>query len=396
MDHLLRKYSNDEIEAVKRHLRKRVDAPARTAGLGVVFDLTYWCNLSCKGCGVFAKHVSNKTLDPDLLETKYDGIVTILNKVKDYLVENHTETFFINFGGGEPFLRSDIFDILLKSNELFGRDHIGIDSNGTLLNNQIFINEVSSLISYLGISIDGLEGYHNWWRGVDGAFQKSIRTIKKVISTEEGREILEVSSVATKSNINMLPELIRFLHNLGVEKYSIHRSMPVGRLSHHSDLVPSSEEYFDMLVNVVRVAEELDMKVHFHHTIESIYATLLLGATTYAGRKIGEPDKRSSIGIDPSGCVYFDPWCMVTPWNQLSGGSLLDDTTLQNIFDTEILMIATEYSSPDARCSACQEPCSGGSRIAAASSALAEERNPSLTRVLGSLTATDTACPKFS
>jgi len=170
--------------------------------------------------------------------------------------------------------------------------------------------------------------------------------------------------------------------------------MAVGRLAQNPRMIPSNTDYLDLLVQLVMANKQVEIDMHIHHSIESIYATLFLGADTYAGRRIGEPDKRSSIGIDPRGKVFFDPWCMVSPWNQLCGGSLLTDgTTLSSIFEQDILSIASEYSSPDIRCNGCAEKCSGGSRIAAAASALQnQESSPTVTSILTGMTSQDPAC----
>lgn len=394
-----------QLDALIRHVERRVNARSEKSGLGVVFDVTYWCDMRCVGCGVNARAYSHPGyIDPNRLESSTEEIVAILDKIQDYVKARQGLRFFLNFGGGEPFLRGDFVEILEEAFRRFGRVGVGLDTNGTVVT-QEQLARVGPLVSYVGISLDGIEEYHNWWRGgnkargIGNPFQETVATIKTALELPDMRSGLEVSSVATRRNIESIPALMRHLHGIGITNYSVHRAMPVGRFANHMDLVPTPAEYLQLLVSIIETNQELGMEVHFHHTIESIYATLLLDENTYIGKKLGAPDKRSSIGIDPRGVVYFDPWCLVPPWNQLASGSLLDEgTTLDSIFEQGTLAIAQEYCSSEIRCQGCAKRCAGGSRIAAAASYI--RLDPSLqlsdvtvSHILAGMAERDPACP---
>ena len=400
---MLEPYSQTQINRLKIHLQRRMLAPAKEAGLGVVYDLTYWCNLSCKGCGVYAKHYNRAgKLKPSEAECTTSDVVSILTKLKRHLCNNNISQYFINFGGGEPFMRTDIFEILHAACEMFGRDHIGVDSNGSFLFKDDLIR-IAELVSYLGISLDGPKDYHDWWRqgesrADESSFDLAVRAIKEALAIPALANNLEVSSVATKNNLSELPTLVEYIADLGVKHYSVHRSMAVGRLAQCVEIIPSAQEYLRLLITILERSEALNIEVHFHHSIESIYATLLLGIDTFSSAKTGEPDRRSSIGIDPNGEVFFDPWCMVKPWNLLSGGSIRDFTEFEEIVASGILSLAREYSRQDVRCEGCRMPCSGGSRIAAATMKLHGTAGKdisliTLTQIMEAMAARDPACP---
>lgn len=397
--------NSHQLDLVTRHLKKRVNAQSEKSGLGIVYDVTYWCDIKCIGCAVNSRaYAARGDVSPDSLETNTSEVISILDKIYNYVSGRTELKFFLNFGGGEPFLRGDFFEILEEASQRFGRSSIGVDTNGTLVTKEQ-LERIGPLASYLGISLDGLEEYHNWWRGsnkargITNAFQKTVETIKIALEICEVRDGLEISSVVTKKNLEQIPTLMYYLHELGINSYSVHRAMPVGRFASHINLLPTPEDYLKLLLSVTEVGEDIGMDTHIHHTIESIYATLIFGYDTYAGKKLGAPDKRSSIGIDPKGKVYFDPWCMVPPWNQLTGGSLLDTgTTLDSIFEQEILAIAQEYCRPEIRCQGCERSCAGGSRIAAAASYI--KLDPALrvsdittSHILAGMAEKDPACP---
>lgn len=405
IDDILKKYSDSDLQLIKEYLEQRMKSHSEKSGLGVVYDITYWCNLRCKGCAVNAKYKSTVGyLTKNEIESTTKQVFSILKKIDGYVKAKGIKNFFLNFGGGEPFLRNDFYIVLEEASKLFGKKNIGVDTNGTLIDIN-GLQMVHKFTNYFGVSLDGMAEYHNWWRGRKSLsldmdiFEKTVLTIKNSVAIPEVSKILEVSTVITTSNKDEISKLIYHVHSLGVKKYSIHRAMPVGRFGNIYEMLPTIQDYFDILLTIAKATKELKMNIHFHHTIESIYSTLLLGKNTYKSHKIGEPDKRSSIGIDPVGKVYFDPWCMVFPWNRLSGNSLIESSnTLEKEFSEGMLDIAQQYSLPDNRCLGCIMNCSGGSRIAAAVEYV--HKSPSLklsgvteSHILQGLVQRDPACP---
>ena len=408
-DHL----SKDQRGLLEAHLLKRFAEPDRRSGLGVVFDITRWCNQGCILCCTNAKRVPSRSSSYKLPVTKLElntlQVFKILHKLKAYAENRKISSVFINFGGGEPFLRPDFTDILLETAQLFGSSSVGFDTNGTKATPND-IEKVKDHVSYIGISLDGLESYHNRWRRAENenGFQQSVSFIRSILELPNVQKKLEVSTVVTKDNLTQIPELMRFLYNMGVCKYSIHRTMHVGRawLNRKADgLIPNARDYLDLMVAVLETNRELGLEVHLHHSIESIYATLLLGLETYS-EKLGDPDRRSSIGVDWYGHVYFDPWCLVEPLSLMFvpfAPSLVDDNvTLENILHkdkSDVRDVIQQSCLPSKRCLGCPMPCSGGSRVAAALYNLrrdgksSQQKQISVESILTRLDQIDPVCP---
>lgn len=399
-----------QIALVEKHLEKRMSVRRLKSGLGIVFDISSICNLSCKGCGTSPEYVRTTTpVDHGNLIPATAQILTVLSKIFDF-VSAKGISCFINYGGGEPFLRQDFEEIVQSSARMFGPNGVGIDTNGTIDGEYDRIKEMSPHFSYLGVSLDGLEYYHNWWRGgsfEEGAFSKTISLIEKIMDNSDLSDKLEISSVATKRNITEIPRLMEFLAGIGVKKYSVHRSMPVGRMERIQHLIPSSKEYLRLLVDMVEISDKTGISAHLHHSIESIYATILMGIETYLPDKAGNPDAGSSLGIDPKGNVVFDPWCMCAPWSQLSGGCLFSEgTTFDSIISDDsqagsILYFAKSYTAPSVRCKGCSLPCSGGNRVSAASESLykkyknLKKSDITFSHLLDGFDSIDPACPLY-
>ena len=103
--------------------------------------ITYRCNLKCLHCDIW------KYKKQEELETVQ--WIESLKKLKNWL-----GSFRLDISGGEPFLRSDLFDII----DFCSRNEIQavVTTNATLLKTEIIkkLSQINRLT--LNISIDGL------------------------------------------------------------------------------------------------------------------------------------------------------------------------------------------------------------------------------------------------
>jgi radical SAM protein with 4Fe4S-binding SPASM domain len=80
------------------------------------------------------------------------------------------------FSGGEPLMRPDILELVGTARELGMR--AVLSTNGTLINQEL-AEELKRLdLSYVGISLDGLEDVHDRFRGVRGAFKQAMEGLR--------------------------------------------------------------------------------------------------------------------------------------------------------------------------------------------------------------------------
>lgn len=395
---LLDNFSSKQKDMLKSYLRQRCIHDSQNQRLNVVFDLLHQCDFNCIGCGTNAQYVGEQKLNPS--QMTIDQIRTILEKIHEYTVcENLVP--FINFGGGEPFLRSDILEILKMCAEMFGVASVGIDTNASLAWSYDAIAEAMKYVSYVGISINGLHDYHNWWSNnskID-AFDRATTVIKKLCCNESYAEKLEVTTVATKKNYKTIPDLMRQMKKIGVQHFSVHRAIPVGRMAYwQNKLEPSALEYLHLLVNIAETSNELTMDAHLHHSIEAIYGTLLCGIKTYCSENFVDTNYRSSIAVDPSGSIYPNPWCTTGFWKKLSIGNILkEDVSLSDIFaqSAGLLIELRKCYAIQKRCFGCILPCSGGHRIVAAATILNQKKQATILAedILKAMLAVDPACP---
>jgi radical SAM protein with 4Fe4S-binding SPASM domain len=178
----------------------------------VVWNYTRLCNLKCKHCYENA----GPKQDEDELNT------IEAKRVVDEFAE--AGVVAIAFSGGEPLMRKDFYEV---ANHAYKREfYISIATNGTLIDRETAMKLKDSGVQYVEVSLDGLEETHDNFRGVKGAFKKSIEGIKNCIDV--GLDV-GVATTITKQNMNEVPKLVDMLEGIGVKRFIAFNFIPVGR-----------------------------------------------------------------------------------------------------------------------------------------------------------------------
>jgi 12,18-didecarboxysiroheme deacetylase len=129
----------------------------------VVWNVTRRCNLKCVHC-----YSGSEDRDYEDEMSFEEGKALI-----DDLAEFGSPV--ILFSGGEPLIRRDILDLIRYAAEKERR--AVLSTNGTLIT-EILATRLKELgLSYVGISLDGLEAVHDSFRGVQGTFARVMRAI---------------------------------------------------------------------------------------------------------------------------------------------------------------------------------------------------------------------------
>ncbi|MDX9813856.1 MAG: radical SAM protein [Sulfurimonas sp.] len=139
------------------------DKPQRVLdGSIAIWNFTNRCNLSCLHC------YSKSTLDEvDVLTTQQ------IKKTILQMKQNGVK--FIIFSGGEPLTRKDLFEIadFCKEHKIITY----LSSNGLYFNSNN-VQRIVDTFNYVGISIDGSEETHDYFRGLKGSFRETLKAVK--------------------------------------------------------------------------------------------------------------------------------------------------------------------------------------------------------------------------
>lgn len=127
--------------------------------------------------------------------------------------------------GGEPLLRSDVYEI---ANYATGRGlRVVLATNGTLLTTSIVRKLKEAGIQRVSISIDGAtKETHDIFRGEPGAFDAALSGID--ILKKEGLSF-QINTTITKRNLSEIPRIYELAIRLKASAHHIFLLVPTGR-----------------------------------------------------------------------------------------------------------------------------------------------------------------------
>ncbi|MBO4334255.1 MAG: radical SAM protein, partial [Desulfovibrio sp.] len=128
------------------------------------------------------------------------------------------------FSGGEPLVRQDLVELARHATEKGMR--AVISTNGTLISKEKARELKSVGLSYVGISLDGLEAVHDHFRGVQGAFAKALQGIANCQA--EGLKV-GLRFTMNKRNVAEIPGIFQLLRDLEVPRACFYHLVYSGR-----------------------------------------------------------------------------------------------------------------------------------------------------------------------
>ncbi len=187
-----------------RHARRKGSAPV------VVWNCTSHCNLNCRHC--YAGGARNS----DELTTQ--EAKRMISQLADY------GSPFMLFSGGEPLLRSDIYELgkHARDSEIMPI----LSSNGTLINKKTAEEIAEAGFTYVGISIDGLSETNDFFRGRKGAFNEALQGMR---NCRDAGVKTGLRFTLTKFNYRELPKVVNLLVKEGFHRMCVYHLEYGGR-----------------------------------------------------------------------------------------------------------------------------------------------------------------------
>lgn len=180
----------------------------------LVLFVTDRCNCRCEMC-FNADNVFAAKRAPDL---SMDAIARIAQSVRPLPQ--------LLLSGGEPFLRSDIADIVAAFHDASGTRQVSIPTNGTLPDRipamclQI-LERCPDLVLNINLSVDSIGEQHDAFRGLPGCFSRLCETHDRLRELRDARPNLTVNiiTVFTETNIGDAANIIREIGNRFTPNY---------------------------------------------------------------------------------------------------------------------------------------------------------------------------------
>ncbi len=200
------------------------DKPQRILnGSIAIWNFTNRCNLSCMHC------YSKSTLDEvDILTTPQ------IKKTILQMKENGVK--FLIFSGGEPLTRKDLFEIadFCKDNGIITY----LSSNGLYFSSKN-IQPIVDKFDYVGVSIDGDEETHDHFRGLKGAFKKTLKAVQMAIAA--GAKV-GIRYTLTRETLGSLEYIFKLAEDNNIPKVYISHLVYSGRGLENLDMDLDKEQ----------------------------------------------------------------------------------------------------------------------------------------------------------
>jgi len=178
----------------------------------VVWNITRACNLNCVHCYAHAVEISReKDLSGDQAMAVIDDLVKFGSPV-------------ILFSGGEPLFRPDL--MYLASYAVNKGMRAVISTNGTLIDRQKAeaLKEIG--LSYVGVSLDGMEEVNDRFRRKKGAFRDALKGIRNC--REAGLKV-GLRFTMNRSNIGEISSIFDLLEDMDIPRVCFYHLVYAGR-----------------------------------------------------------------------------------------------------------------------------------------------------------------------
>ena len=189
------------------------------------FELTDACNMACLHCGSNASPNNRSYLS-------FESVSKVLTSVSN---RYDARKIMVCLTGGEPLLHPDFFEIVSLSHKLGFK--CGITTNGYRIDEETALRMHKSGVQSVGISIDGTEQMHDWFRNVRGAYRRAFNAVKNLASASDGAMSLQVTTVIHKQNISTLDEIYDEVLRMKADSWRIINIEPIGRALTHPELL---------------------------------------------------------------------------------------------------------------------------------------------------------------
>ena len=178
----------------------------------VVFNCTKRCNLRCAHC---YSHSAGDAGENELTTAEAKALI-------DDLAQFGCPV--ILFSGGEPLLRPDLLE-LVDYAVAKGRRAV-ISTNGTLISPDVARQLKRVKLSYVGVSLDGVAGTNDAFRGAAGAFDRALAGIRHCL-----REGIKVGLRFTinKRNAAEIAPIFRLLEAEQIPRVCFYHLVYAGR-----------------------------------------------------------------------------------------------------------------------------------------------------------------------
>jgi radical SAM enzyme (rSAM/lipoprotein system) len=172
---------------------------------------------------------------------------------------NPKDRIVVAITGGEPTLREDLPDCGLKL-----REHgflWGMVTNGFNYTANLHLKLLSAGMGSVTVSLDGFESSHNWLRGSAQSFNRAVKAIDIIASTQ--KLTYDIVTCVNQKNIDELEAFKDFLILHKVKAWRLFTISPIGRAADNPDLHLRPDQLRQLMDFIVSSRADNRIRVNF-------------------------------------------------------------------------------------------------------------------------------------
>ncbi|HLD02230.1 MAG TPA: radical SAM protein [Candidatus Nanoarchaeia archaeon] len=175
----------------------------------LIMYVTNKCNSRCRTCFIY-----DSLNNPNTKEMTLDEITKLTKSFKSLV--------YVSLTGGEPFMRTDIDQIMKAFYNNSGTIFFAIPTNGLLPDrivekSESVLKDCPEVRLHIDLSVDGLHDVHDYVRGVKGNFEQTLKSyegLRKLKAIYPNNLFINVHTCFNGYNQDYIYDIIRYFEKL--------------------------------------------------------------------------------------------------------------------------------------------------------------------------------------
>ena len=216
---------------------RMVHADFEQAPFTIAWEVTRACAYACVHCRADAQH----RRDPRELSTQ--EAFALIDRLADF-----GNNPILIFTGGDPMMRRDLNELIAYATQKGLR--CSLTPTATALPNKERLGQVREAgIRRIALSLDAPRPeVHDDFRKVEGSWQRTMDILHH--AREVGLSV-QVNTTVAKHNVDILPEMVPFIQEVGAVQWSVFFLVPAGRaMLEHVISAEQHEKIFNWLYDL--------------------------------------------------------------------------------------------------------------------------------------------------
>lgn len=307
----------------------------------IAWEVTRACAFSCVHCRADAQHRRN----PMELSTE-EGYA---------LIDRFTEfgSPILVFTGGDPMMRKDLFDLIRYADRAGLR--CSLTPTATALPTVKRLTQAKEAgVRRIALSLDSPEPQvHDDFRKVNGSWERTMQILR---NAREVGVSTQVNTTVTRHNVDVLPDMVRFVREVGAVQWSVFFLVPMGRGQELQMISADEHERVFAWLHDLSRDGDFDVKV----TAAPMYRRVAAqrGGTPFgAGYAFGDGLVRPAQGVnDGRGFLFVSHLGEIMPsgFLPISAGNVRRDDVVAVYRESDLFRNLRDPSLLKGKCGACE------------------------------------------